>query len=57
MDDAQLFKAFFTHVTGAELTGEQEAAFVQIVDELRRREREGNSEALAKATMQTAAAV
>lgn len=55
MDDAQLFKAFFTHVTGAELTTEQEAAFVQIVDELRRREREGNSEA--KVAMQTVAAV
>jgi exonuclease SbcD len=48
MDDAQLFKAFFTHVTGAELTGEQEAAFVQIVDELRRREREGDAERAAK---------
>lgn len=41
MDDAQLFKAFYAHVTNAELSGEQEAAFVQIVDELRRREREG----------------
>jgi exonuclease SbcD len=41
MDDAQLFKAFYTHVTGGDLTGEQEAAFVQIVDELRQREREG----------------
>jgi exonuclease SbcD len=41
MDDAQLFKAFYTHVTGGDLTSEQESAFVQIVDELRRREREG----------------
>jgi exonuclease SbcD len=41
MDDAQLFNAFYAHVTGAGPTGEQAAAFVQIVDELRRREREG----------------
>lgn len=45
MDDAQLFKAFYAHVTSGELTGEQEAAFVHIVDELRRREREGASAA------------
>jgi DNA repair protein SbcD/Mre11 len=41
MDDAQLFKAFYTHVTGNAMTTDQEAAFVQIVDELRLREREG----------------
>jgi exonuclease SbcD len=44
MDDAQLFKAFYSHVTGSEVTPEQEAAFVRIVDELRQREREGNAE-------------
>lgn len=43
MDDAQLFKAFYAHVTGAEPSAEQEEAFVQIVDELRRREREGGT--------------
>ena len=41
MDDAQLFKAFYAHVTGGDLSAEQEAAFAQIVDDLRRREREG----------------
>ena len=43
MDDAQLFKAFYAHVTGVEPSAEQEEAFVQIVDELRRREREGGT--------------
>ena len=42
MDEGQLFKAFYAHVTsGDALTAEQEAAFVQVVDELRRHEREG----------------
>jgi DNA repair protein SbcD/Mre11 len=43
MDDAQLFKAFYSHVAGVDLTAEQEVAFAQIVDELRQREREGAS--------------
>lgn len=42
MDDAQLFKAFYAHVTGADLSVEQENAFASIVDEMRRREREGD---------------
>ena len=41
MDDAQLFRAFYAHVTNGELSAEQEAAFVEIVDDLRRRQREG----------------
>jgi exonuclease SbcD len=41
MDDAQLFRAFYAHVTNNELTAGQEEAFATIVDELRRREREG----------------
>jgi DNA repair protein SbcD/Mre11 len=41
MDDAQLFRAFYTHVTNNELSADQEGAFATIVDELRRREREG----------------
>jgi exonuclease SbcD len=50
MDDAQLFKAFYSHVTGGELTTEQEFAFIQVVDELRRREREGAAAAAADRT-------
>jgi exonuclease SbcD len=45
MDDAQLFKAFYAHVSGGDLTSEQEAAFAQIVDDLRKREREGTARA------------
>lgn len=41
MDDAELFKAFYAHVSGEGLTRDQEAAFAQIVDDLRKREREG----------------
>jgi exonuclease SbcD len=41
MDDAQLFRAFYSHVTGNELSVGQEAAFATIVNELRKREREG----------------
>jgi hypothetical protein len=40
MDDVQLFKAFYAHVTGGDVSTEQEGAFVQVVDDLRRRERE-----------------
>lgn len=51
MDDGQLFKAFYAHVTNGELPAEQEAAFEQVVEELRRREREGGAlHAQAKAT-------
>jgi exonuclease SbcD len=46
MDDAQLFRAFYAHVTNTELSAEQEEAFTTIVDELRRREREGAAAAV-----------
>jgi hypothetical protein len=57
MDDAQLFGAFYSHVTGSELSAEQQAAFATIVDELRRREREGAAARAEQNATSTAAPV
>src|SRR5688572_22967164 len=40
-DDAVLFKGFFQHVCGDELSPEQESAYAAVVEEMHRREREG----------------
>jgi len=42
MDDLELFKAFFEEVTGQELTGVQAEVFTEVVEDLRRREREAS---------------
>ncbi|MCE5244705.1 MAG: exonuclease SbcCD subunit D [Syntrophobacteraceae bacterium] len=42
LGDAELFSAFFSQVTGEELTGEEKKSFAGIVDTLRQREREAD---------------
>jgi exonuclease SbcD len=43
MSDVALFKSFYQHVSGDELSAEQEQTFVRIVEDMQRREREGDA--------------
>lgn len=55
MKDVELFRAFYAHVTGAELTEGQESAFVSIVDDMNAEQREGASAAVGAAAAPIAA--
>ena len=41
LDDAVLFRSFFAHVCGTELSAEQQLAYAEVVEEMHRRERAG----------------
>ena len=43
MSDVALFQSFYKHVSGEDLTAEQEGAFVKVVEDMQRKEREGDA--------------
>lgn len=56
LSEVELFRRFFRHASGDDLTAEQEAAFVSVVEEMQRKQREADVPPPAETTSEPVAA-